>query len=239
MFWHRLELGRARVAFTDRHGGVSSTPFESLNLGFRAGDDPEAVERNFGRVADGLGLQPNSIVSMRQVHGGDTSFVSAAPATPPTADGLITNEPGLALCVRVADCAPVLLADQSVGVVGCAHAGRVGLAAGVVPSIVAAMRELGADQITAFVGPHVCGSCYEVPAALRAEVAAVVPQAYSTTSWGTPALDLGAGVRSQLVAAACEVVETGGCTMESSDLFSYRREGRRSGRQAGLVSLRG
>jgi YfiH family protein len=138
--------------------------------------------------------------------------------------------------VRVADCVPVLLADASAGVLGCAHAGRSGLAGGVVPNTLEAMRALGARRVRAWVGPCVCGGCYEVPEQMREEVAAVVPQARSTTRWGTPALDIGTGVEAQLRAEGCDVVATARrCTREDPDLYSHRRDGARAGRFAGLV----
>ena len=122
--------------------------------------------------------------------------------------------------------------------VGAAHAGRPGLVAGIVPAAVAAMRELGAEEITAWVGPHVCGGCYEVPEQMRSDVAAAVPEAYAETSWGTPALDIGAGVRAQLTDAGVTTVDASRCTIEDEDLFSYRRQGTASGRLAGLVWVR-
>jgi hypothetical protein len=124
------------------------------------------------------------------------------------------------------------------GVIGAAHAGRPGLVAGVGPATVAAMRELGAEQICAWVGPHVCGSCYEVPAQMRADVAAVVPEAQAETSWGTPSRDVGAGVVAQLRAAGVDVVDASRCTREDDDLYSDRRQGTESGRLAGLVRVR-
>ena len=150
----------------------------------------------------------------------------------------MTAEPGTVLMVRVADCVPVLLADPANGVVAAVHAGRPGLAAGVVPRAVETMRSLGADRLRAWVGPHVCGACYEVPEQLRAEVAAIVPEAYAVTSWGTPSLDIGAGVAAQLAAAGVEAADVSRCTIEDEDLFSYRRQGAASGRLAGLVWVR-
>ncbi|MDQ4008945.1 MAG: laccase domain-containing protein, partial [Actinomycetota bacterium] len=111
-------------------------------------------------------------------------------------------------------------------------------AGGVVTRAVETMRGLGAHRVRAWVGPHVCGRCYEVPAALQQEVASVVPQTRATTSWDTPALDLGAGVAAQLAAAGCEVAPTPlWCTREDPDLYSHRRDGGHTGRQAGLVWL--
>jgi copper oxidase (laccase) domain-containing protein len=133
----------------------------------------------------------------------------------------------------------VLLADADQGVVGVAHAGRQGVALGVISSAVGAMRELGAQDIHAWIGPHICGGCYEVPDEMRAEVTRVVPAAFATTTWGTASLDLGAAVTAQLEQAACTVTAVGLCTRESPDLYSYRRDGEQAGRFAGLIVLRG
>jgi YfiH family protein len=139
--------------------------------------------------------------------------------------------------IRVADCVPVLLADVQAGVVGAAHAGRQGVALDIVGRTVERMRALGADRITAWVGPHVCGRCYEVPEQMRDEVAALVPATRAQTTWGTPSLDLGAGVLAQLGAAGVEAVAVERCTLEDPALHSYRRDGAASGRIAGLVWL--
>jgi YfiH family protein len=145
--------------------------------------------------------------------------------------------PAQPLAVMVADCVPIVLVgntDAGAPVLAVAHAGRPGVASSVVPATVAKMRGLGANAISAWLGPSICGRCYEVPAGLRAEVAAVVPATASETSWGTPALDLPAGVRSQLSEAGVVVEYSGGCTLEDEGLFSYRRDAR-TGRFAGLV----
>lgn len=108
-----------------------------------------------------------------------------------------------------------------------------------VPAAVRAMVELGAEpsRITAATGPAACGRCYEVPAQLRAEVAAVVPEAFAETSWGTPALDVPEGVAAQLAAVGVkELVRSPVCTLESADHYSYRRE-QRTGRLASYVWL--
>ncbi|MFC1416845.1 peptidoglycan editing factor PgeF [Streptacidiphilus cavernicola] len=234
----------AHFAFTDRWGGVSTSPFQELNLGGAVGDDAAAVRENRRLAASaGLGLDPADVVWMNQVHGSAVAVVTGRQpdGTAPEVDALVTDRCGLALAVLTADCVPVLLADPVAGVVGAAHAGRPGLAAGVVPAAVAAMAELGArpERITAAVGPSVCGRCYEVPAALRDEISALEPDARSQTSWGTPALDLPAGVRAQLTRAGVIRHEMSHiCTLESADHFSYRRD-RRTGRLAGYVWLDG
>jgi len=239
------------VAFTDRVGGVSGEGLGPLNLGRTDADDITAVATNFERVLTALDV--DRVVTVHQVHGADVVVVDEAflagwgarhhlgepgGAPPlPEADALVTQVRGVALCIRVADCVPVLLADPAAGIIGAAHAGRPGLAAGVLQSTVAAMRALGATDLDAWVGPHVCGGCYEVPADMRDDVARVQPAAYATTSWGTPALDLGAGSAAVLEAEGCRVQRLDACTRESAHLHSYRRDGARAGRQAGLVWL--
>jgi len=245
VFAFRDRLGRVGVAFTDRHGGTSGGPFASLNLTDATGDDPANVRANLERLRTTLGEPRLRLALMHQVHGADVHVVDGRTDVRevPVADALVTPLADVALVVRVADCVPVLLADERAGVVAAAHAGRPGLVAGVVPATLSAMHDLGAERIRAWVGPHVCGSCYEVPDQMRADVSAVVPEADARTSWGTPALDIGAGVLAQLAAAGVEVASGAGagsraasrCTLEDDDLFSYRRQGRRSGRLAGVV----
>lgn len=240
MYSHRSTHGPVDLAFTDRYGGVSAVPFDELNLALVTEDDPASVAENWRLLlAD---FAPHAeLADMRQVHGNAVRVVgtSGGRADPaPACDGLVTTHPDVVLAVRVADCVPVLLADPAAGVVGAAHAGRHGLASGVVPATVTRMRELGATDLTAWVGPHVCGRCYEVPAQMQEEVAAVEPASRATTSWGTPALDIGAGVRAQLAREAVEVVDVSRCTRESGDLYSHRRDGGRAGRLAGLVRIR-
>ena len=144
---------------------------------------------------------------------------------------------GHPLAVMVADCVPVVLAgatSEGRPVLAVAHAGRPGVAGGVVPATLERMRAEGAEDIRAWIGPSICGSCYEVPEGMRADVAAAVPATWATTSWGTPGLDLPAGVRSQLEANGVTVEYSGPCTLESEDLFSYRGNPE-TGRFAGLV----
>ena len=140
---------------------------------------------------------------MSQVHGNTVAY--ADPDHAPEADGLVCDQLGVALIVRVADCVPVLLADPARGVIGAAHAGRQGLLLDVVSLTVARMRRLGAEDIQAWVGPRVCGSCYEVPPDMQREVLAVVPEAEAVSAQGTPALDIGAGVIAQLRAGGVAV----------------------------------
>ncbi|MCQ4205786.1 peptidoglycan editing factor PgeF [Streptomyces longispororuber] len=242
MIGQRDSASGAHFAFTDRWGGVSAAPYEELNLGGAVGDDPEAVLRNRELAAGALGLEPSRVVWMNQVHGPDVEVVDgpwATDADVPCVDAIVTTRRGLALAVLTADCTPVLLADPVAGVVAAAHAGRPGMVAGVVPAAVAAMVKLGADpaRIVARTGPAVCGRCYEVPAQMRAEVAAAEPAAYAETSWGTPAVDVTAGVHAQLQRLGVrDRQQSPVCTLESHDHFSYRRD-KATGRLAGYVWL--
>jgi YfiH family protein len=214
-----VHTGTVSVAFTERR----------LDLGDRA--PAGAREAALAELARATGATP---YLMHQVHGADVHLVGSADEPVPDADALVTDGARVALLVRAADCVPVLLvADE--GVVGAVHAGREGVRRGVVGAAVERLRSAGGSRVRAWIGPHVCGGCYEVPDAMRAEVAAVVPQTRATTSSGTPALDLGAGVRAQLEACGCEVVEVGGCTREDQAWHSYRRDGAAAGRHAGVV----
>lgn len=239
MFGYDEVLSTARFAFTDRFGGASRAPYGELNLGSAVGDDAEAVTANFRVIAAEFGVRPDGVVRVSQVHGRAVHVVrpdDELPAQPmPVADGIVTTRDDVVLCVRAADCLPVLLVGD--GVIGAAHSGRKGLYVGVVPATVEAMRGLGARRITAVLGPYACGQCYEVPADMRAEVTEKVPASYGETSWGTPSIDVAAGVRAQLDEFGVEVVDATRCTIESEDLYSYRREGPVSGRMAGLVKL--
>jgi YfiH family protein len=237
----RDTVNGAHFAFTDRWGGVSAVPYEELNLGGAVGDDPHAVTTNRELAAKSLGLDAARVVWMNQVHGADVAVVEEpwGDAPVPRVDAIVTARRGLALAVLTADCTPVLLADPVAGVAAAAHAGRPGMVAGVVPAALRAMMDLGADpsRIVARTGPAVCGRCYEVPEEMRAEVAAVEPAAYAETSWGTPAVDVSAGVHAQLERLGVRDREQSPvCTRESRDHFSYRRD-RTTGRLAGYVWL--
>jgi polyphenol oxidase len=213
-------------------------PFDSLNLALVGEDDAHVVAQNLRTVLDDF-APGDQLADLHQVHGAEVDLVEDRPSTNrPDADGIVTGQAGVVLMVRAADCVPVLLADADAAVIGAAHCGRPGLVAGVVPATVERMRDLGARSITAWIGPHVCGACYEVPENLQAQVGAAVPASVATTSWGTPSLDLGAGVRAQLAGVGVSVHDVSRCTRESEDLYSYRRDGDLAGRLAGLIRLR-
>ncbi len=242
------------VLVTDRFGGVSTGPFAELNLGDLVGDDQEAVRRNRERALARIGSGVRTLAWMRQVHGARVAYQpaetgqdgqdgqsDAAPTGPGTrhqeVDALFTDAREVALAVQVADCAPVLLADPVAGLIGAAHAGRPGMAAGVVAALVTAMQAAGADpaRMHALIGPAICGRCYEVPEQMRSQVGALVPGSACVTSRGTPGIDLRAGLHGQLAGLGVTAVrDDARCTVESPELFSYRRDGT-TGRFAGLI----
>jgi YfiH family protein len=222
--WRAEVLPGVSVAFTDSAAG---------NLALHVGDDGPSVMRRREELEAAAGITPRRFQYMNQVHGNHVAVMeSDGPA--PTADAMVSRS--LPLAVMVADCIPlVLVGDGSAGpVLGVVHAGRPGLASGVIPAALDQLRTAGATDIRAWLGPSICGRCYEVPAELRADVAAVVPSAWSTTSWGTPALDLPAGAASQLESEGVLIEYRGPCTLETDALYSYRRD-RQSGRFAGLA----
>ena len=229
---------RVRRVTTTRAGGVSAPPFDTFNLGDHVGDDPAAVAANRKRLAAAIGLGADRVVWMNQVHG-DRVEVVDGPRTTAVADtdALVTSTPRLALAVVTADCVPVLLADARAGVVAAVHAGRVGARDGVVARALEAMVAAGAREpdISALLGPAVSGRNYEVPAAMADEVEAVLPGSRSSTSTGTPALDLRAGIACQLKTLGINAIDVDPrCTVDDVSLFSHRC-GAPTGRLASVV----
>ncbi|WP_175557275.1 polyphenol oxidase family protein [Raineyella antarctica] len=227
------------VGFTDRDGGV--TPAEGT-LSFGATDGgPDRLAENVRRIREDAGFR--RLVTLHQVHSArvhlvDDAFLAGQDrGEQPDGDALIAGPgmPGVALAVRAADCVPVILADPHRRVIGAAHAGRAGVLSDVVGATVAAMHDLGARDLVAWVGPHIHGECYEVPAGMAEAAAALVPATRATTRWGTPAIDLTAGVRSRLDELGIPVAYVGACTLTDSTLHSHRRDGAAAGRQLGLV----
>lgn len=216
---------RVEVAFTD------------ASLDLQGGKDGFAAALETLVAATGV-----AFARLSQVHGDDVVEVVDAPPVGPSdaivaADALVTTRRATGLMIRVADCVPVVLADPSAGVIGAAHAGRVGVQLDIVTRTVERMRAAGARDVRAWIGPSICGACYEVPAALREEVATGLAVTHAETSWGTPSLDLAAGVAHQLAVAGVPATRVPGCTREDPQLHSYRRDGTGSGRLAGLVWL--
>lgn len=153
-----------RHGFFTRKGGASSGIFQGLNCGPGSSDQSEAVALNRQRVAHAMGLEPEALVSLSQVHSADVVTLTEVPATRLQADAMVTATPGIGLGVLTADCQPVLFADPIAMVVGAAHAGWRGARDGVLEATVEAMVALGArrENIAAVIGPTISQSAYEV-----------------------------------------------------------------------------
>ena len=166
-----LTLGCARVVFTDRHGGASSAPYDSMNLAGHVDDDPAAVDENYRLLADRLGSRdPSAWVRPFHVHGTDVLEVTTAPPRPIDADGSATAVAGLPLVAMGADCAPIALANDTA--VAAIHAGWRGALGGVVEAGVAAVRQLGRGPVRAAIGPCICVRHYEFGADALAPIVA-------------------------------------------------------------------
>ena len=229
-----VELPGAHVLFTDRHGGVSAPPYATLNLGPWTDDDPVAVRENRGRVADRAGRR---LAGIKQVHGTRVLRVGgtvgtdpggSVPTVSPQADGVATARTAVAPLVLTADCLPVAI--TSPGAVAMVHAGWRGLADGVLAEGVAAVRELDGSEgaLEAAIGPGAGACCYEV-----SEDVAV---ALGTVRGPRGTVDLKALAAAHLRAAGVTAVhDVGACTMCDERFFSHRRDGGRTGRQAGVA----
>ncbi len=238
--------------FFTRLGGVSTGAFASLNCSLSSPDDREAVMENRGRVADRLGVSRAHLMGCTQVHGIAVTHVEAPwpPGAGPSADAMVTNQPGLALSVITADCAPVLFADPEAGVIGAAHAGWRGALAGVIEATIDAMIRLNArpDRIAAAVGPCIGQASYEVAAGLRDPVLARDPaDARFFTLGRTPErwqFDLALYCAARLTAAGIgQVTVTGADThADEARFFSHRRRtlagGGPIGHQISAIALR-
>lgn len=227
--------------FTTREGGVSAPPWDRLNLGGLVGDDPAHVAENWRRLERATGLE---FARVRQVHG--SRVVRAAGGGPPAdeADAVLSTVAGVAACVSVADCVPVLLADPDGGAVAAVHAGWRGTAARVAAEAVRALsRESGAPaaRLLAAVGPSIGPCCYEVSEDLaqrfRVELGGEV-----VMDGDRPHLDLWAANRRILAEAGLspERIEVlGRCTScEREVFFSHRRDAGRTGRQMAFIAPR-
>ncbi|MCE2565695.1 peptidoglycan editing factor PgeF [Komagataeibacter sp. FNDCF1] len=169
-------LAATRHGFFTRQGGVSTGPYASLNCSTRSADAAGAVRENRRRVAHHVGVRPEHLLGLTQVHGDHTITVTTpwAEGAGPEGDGLVTSRPGLALGVITADCAPILFSNARGTVVGAAHAGWRGACGGIMESVVAAMGALGcaAGDISAVVGPCIAPRSYEVGPDMRDAVLA-------------------------------------------------------------------
>lgn len=224
---------KPRHGFFTRKGGASEGVFAGLNCGAGSGDRPEAIATNRKLVAGEMGVVPEALLSLHQVHSARVVHATtpAKPGAPrPKADALVTATPGLALAVLSADCQPVLFADTQAGVIGAAHAGWKGALDGVLEATVEAMEQLGAHRtdIVAVIGPTISQRAYEVGPEFRARFTSVSQEnvRFFAPGQGDRLLfDLPAYSRTALERLGLGHVEwTGHCTYCDPDRFySWRR----------------
>lgn len=245
------EDAAVRVAFSTRPSGEE--PSGAGNVSLKVGAEPgrpASVLQARARLAHAVGLDAADVVYADQVHGAGVAGVGADdrgrgaddPMTAvPATDALVTSDAGVGLAILGADCAPVLLVDPG-HAVAAVHAGRRGVELGAVPAALEALTGRP-DRVVAVVGPAIGGCCYEVPADLAESVTARVPAMAATTTWGTPALDVRAGVRAQLEAAGVRrVQQVGACTFCGGEPWFSARASASTlpdsgpvGRHAGIV----
>ena len=231
--WLEAKLPGARAAFSTRIGGISEQPYESLNVAVKTGDQPRNVIENRRRLAAALGIAPENVVMGRQVHGAELRrhqtqqeprvYAEAVPS-PDEVDAHATDQAGLVPLVMVADCLPVALAGP--GGVAIAHGGWRGLAGGILAK---AAESVGAEA--AAIGPGIGPCCYEVGDEVLAQFSDIDGVARGRM------LDLPGVARGLLERAEVGEIETVElCTSCNPELlYSHRRDGERTGRQAGLV----
>jgi YfiH family protein len=234
--------------FTTRQGGASPAPWDALNLGGAVGDDPARVAENWRRLAAATGL---AFARVRQVHGAEVARLEAPtdcsglalPPSAPEADAVLTTTRGLAACVSVADCVPILIGDPRSGAVAAVHAGWRGtLARTAAAGVAALVREVGAapDALLAAVGPSIGPCCYAVSADLAERFAVELGPGLAVGPPEAPRLDLWAANARVLAAAgvAAERVDVlRRCTACDRDtFFSHRRDRGRTGRQVAFIA---
>jgi polyphenol oxidase len=236
-------LAGVRHAFFTRAGGVSEGVYASLNGGPGSDDAPAKVVENRGRMAAALGVQPDCLLTAYQIHSPDVVTVERpwGAQERPRADAIVTRVPGLAIGVTTADCGPVLLADESAGVIGAAHAGWRGAITGVLEATIAAMEQSGADRarIVAALGPMIRQLNYEVGPEFIArfqEADEANARFFRPSAQPDHALfDLAGYIAARLAAAGIRQVEDlGVCTYaDAARFFSYRRSTHRRERDYG------
>jgi polyphenol oxidase len=219
-------------AFFTRRGGVSEGVYASLNGGLGSSDDPARVAENRRRMTEELGLAPEALISVHQVHSADAVIVEGPwTGERPRADGMATAVPGLALGITTADCGPVLFADPHVGVIGAAHAGWRGAASGILEATIEAMERLGArrHKIVAVLGPTISQAAYEVGPEFVATLTGLDPDNERFFRPGERSdhamFDLPGYIGMRLEAAGVgEFANLGLCTYSDEErFFSYRR----------------
>ena len=226
----RVSIEGIQAVALSRNGGTSLAPFESLNLASYVGDSAEYVSAN---LTIAKGLVSASEISVMNADHGNTVHVVSDPGVAQPGDGLITKQTDLALVALAADCVPFGLVDPVNGVIAVGHAGWRGVLANVMQALLDEFVASGAQlkHTQAVIGPAICAKCYEVPAERVEQFRVVRPDAIASSR----NLDLIAGVKSVLATQVTKIHEISGCTLESSDLFSYRRAAGKPTGRGGLV----
>jgi YfiH family protein len=233
-----------KTMITNRHGGFSLPPFDGLNLGLHVGDDPATVQKNRDALKAVL---PNEPIWLNQVHGTQVVDADEHGNGVPSADASVTSTPGRVLAIMTADCLPVLLASSDGKVVGAAHAGWRGLAAGVIEQTVALMRAKQSNgekaqaqaEILAYLGPAISPHAFEVGSEVRDIFMAQNPESAACFEQlqekGKYLADIYGLACLRLNALGIEHIEGGGeCTLQNPDYFSYRRD-QETGRMGSFI----
>ncbi|MEO8167216.1 MAG: peptidoglycan editing factor PgeF [bacterium] len=227
-----------QFGMSTRKGGVSPEPF-GMNLSFSVGDAEENVRRNRELFFGALEIRLDALATQRQIHSGNVQVVRQ-PGNYHDCDAMITSQPGVFLCVSVADCVPIFLFDEKNKVVAGIHAGWRGTKAGIVSNTINLMKkEFGSDpaKIVAYIGPSASACCYEV----GGEVASQFISEFVIPRDGKILLDLKAANTVQLVqsgVSSSSIEVSSLCTItETQLLHSFRRDGVHSGRMMGVIGL--
>jgi hypothetical protein len=244
------ELGFLRHGFSTRHGGVSPLPHNALNLSLVSWDVPANVHENRRRFLAALHLEAARLATVSQVHSDRLHILDEkTPVENGQADALATRRERIAIAVQVADCFPILVADVRRRVVAAIHAGWRGTLARIVEKTAAGLRTAfgtdPADVVTA-IGPGIRSCCFEVGPEVVEQFQAAYPRVQLSrphpTRSGKYLLDLMQALWIQFEAVglkADRIFDQGGCTCcNTGEFFSYRREGRHSGRMMGIIALR-
>jgi YfiH family protein len=226
--------------FSTRIGGVSPAPWDSLNLGGAVGDDPARVEENWRLLEGATGL---AFARVRQVHGARVVTATGGGAPSEEADAVVSRTRGVAACVAVADCVPVLIADPTSGAVAAVHAGWRGTVARAAAAAVEALAARGGSrpgELVAAIGPSIGPCCYEVSEELAARFESSFGHGVVDRRRSAPRLDLWEANARALGAAgigADRIDRLGRCTAcEDRLFFSHRRDAGATGRQVAWIA---
>ncbi len=223
----------ARCVFFDRFGGVSSYPFDSLNVSTSVGDTKENVEKNLEIIKSELNAK--HVATLNQIHSND--IVKLSKGEELDADGFYTEKPLVFLGIKFADCLPIVLMDVKKRIIMSIHAGWRGSYLGISKEAVKTFVTLGSnpENIIATIGPHICKNCYEV----KEDVTSRFPERFSAIRKGKIYLDLSGINIKQLVESGVKrenIIDLNICTFENRDFFSYRRD-KICGRNIGGIML--